>query len=197
VEAIRERRRGAALEDAILDAAWAELSEQGYVAMTLEAVAKRAGTSRPVLHRRWPSRVKLATAALGRYLATNPIQAPDLGSIGAEMKVLLRGMSSRARPDLMRLLFDMSEDLAAAKTRPADLRAEITNDRTIRAVIQRGIDRGEVDPDRLTPRIVALPMDLARHEMLMTLKPLPDEVIREIVDDVFLPLVRRQAILGS
>jgi AcrR family transcriptional regulator len=189
--AITERRRGSVLEDAILDAAWAELSEQGYAAMTLEAVAKRAGTSRPVLHRRWPSRVKLATAALGRYLATNPIQAPDLGSIRAEMKVLLRGMSSRARPDLLRLLFDMSGDLAAAKTRPADLRAEITNDRTIRAVLQRAIERGEVDPDRLTPRIVALPTDLARHEMLMTLKPLPDEVIREIVEDIFLPLVRR------
>jgi hypothetical protein len=27
----------------------------------------------------------------------------------------------------------------------------------------------------------------------MTLKPLPDEVIREIVDDIFLPLVRRDA----
>jgi AcrR family transcriptional regulator len=191
MRAITERRRGSVLEDAILDAAWAELSEQGYAAMTLEAVAKRAGTSRPVLHRRWPSRVKLATAALGRYLATNPIQAPDLGSIRAEMKVLLRGMSSRARPDLLRLLFDMSGDLAAAKTRPADLRAEITNDRAIRAVIQRAIERGEVDPDRLTPRIVALPTDLARHEMLMTLKPLPDEVIREIVEDIFLPLVRR------
>jgi AcrR family transcriptional regulator len=188
--AITERRRGSVLEDAILAAAWAELSEQGYAAMTLEAVAKRAGTSRPVLHRRWPSRVKLATAALGRYLATNPIQAPDLGSIGAEMSLLLRGMSSRARPDLLRLLFDMSGDLAAAKTRPADLRAEITNNRIIRTVIQRGIDRGEVDPDRLTPRIGALPTDLARHEMLMTLKPLPDEVIREIVEDIFLPLVR-------
>jgi AcrR family transcriptional regulator len=188
--AITERRRGSVLEDAILDAAWAELSEQGYAAMTLEAVAKRAGTSRPVLHRRWPSRVKLATAALGRYLATNPIQVPDLGSIRAEMSLLLRGLSSRARPDLLRLLFDMSGDLAAAKTRPADLRAEITNNRIIRTVIQRGIDRGEVDPDRLTPRIGALPTDLARHEMLMTLKPLPDEVIREIVEDIFLPLVR-------
>ena len=138
MEAIRERRRGSALEDAILDAAWAELSEQGYAAMTLEAVARRAGTSRPVLHRRWPSRVKLATAALGRYLATNPIQVPDLGSIRAEMSLLLRGLSSRARPDLIRLLFDMSGDLPAAKSRPADLRAEITNARTIRAVIQRG-----------------------------------------------------------
>jgi AcrR family transcriptional regulator len=193
MEAIKERRRGSALEDAILDAAWAELSEQGYPAMTLEAVARRAGTSRPVLHRRWPSRLKLATAALGRYLATNPIQAPDHGSIRAEMKLLLRGLSSRARPDLIRLLFDMSADLAAVNSRPADLRAEITNDRTIRTIIQRGVDRGEVDPARLTPRIVALPTDLARHEMLMTLKPLSDDAIREIVDDIFLPLVRREA----
>jgi AcrR family transcriptional regulator len=192
MQGIRGRRRGAALEDAILDAAWAELSEQGYAAMTLEAVAKRAGTSRPVLHRRWPSRVKLATAALGRYLATHPILAPDLGSIRAEMSVLLRGLSSRARPELLQLLFDMSGDLAAAKSRPADLRAEITNDRIIRTIIQRGIERGEVDPDRLTPRIIALPTDLARHEMLMTLKPLSDEAIREIVEDIFLPLVRRE-----
>jgi Tetracyclin repressor-like, C-terminal domain len=146
-----------------------------------------------VLHRRWPSRVKLATATLGRYLATHPIQVPDLGSLRAEMSLLLRGLSNRARPDLIRLLFDMSGDLAAANSRPADLRAEITNDRIIRTVIQRGIDRGEVDPDRLTPRIVSLPTDLARHEMLMTLKPLPDEVIREIVEEIFLPLVRRQA----
>jgi AcrR family transcriptional regulator len=192
MEAIKERRRGTALEDAILDAAWAELSERGYAAMTLEAVAKRAGTSRPVLHRRWPSRVRLATAALGRYLATHPIEAPDLGSICAEMSLLLRGMSSRARPDLIRLLFDMSADLAAVNSRPADLRAEITSDRAIRAVLQRGVERGEVDPARLTPRIVALPTDLARHEMLMTLKPLSDAVIREIVEEIFLPLVRRE-----
>ena len=57
------RRRGATLEEAILDAAWAELIDHGYAEMTLEAVAKRAGTSRPVLYRRWPSRTKLATAA--------------------------------------------------------------------------------------------------------------------------------------
>jgi hypothetical protein len=108
------------------------------------------------------------------------------------MSLLLRGMSSRARPDLIRLLFDMSADLAAVNSRPADLRAEITSDRAIRAVLQRGVERGEVDPARLTPRIVALPTDLARHEMLMTLKPLSDAVIREIVEEIFLPLVRRE-----
>jgi AcrR family transcriptional regulator len=185
------RRRGAALEEAILDAAWAELIAHGYAGMTLETVAKRAGTSRPVLHRRWPSRVRLATAALGRYLARNPIEVPDLGSIRAEMRLLLRGMSDRARPDLVRLVFDMTGDLADANSNLAEVRREITNGHLVRIILDRGIARGEVDPDRLTPRIVALPTDLARHEMLVTLKPPSDEVIREIVDDIFLPLVRR------
>jgi AcrR family transcriptional regulator len=185
------RRRGAALEDAILDAAWAELIEHGYANMTLESVAQRAGTSRPVLHRRWPSRTKLATAALARYLALNPIEIPDLGSVGVEMSLFLRKLSDRARPDLLRLFFDMTGDLADAKSSFADVRAEITNGRLIRTILDRAIARGEVDPDRLTPRIVGLPTDLARHEVLMTLKPLSDEVIREIVDEIFLPLVRR------
>jgi AcrR family transcriptional regulator len=191
MEAGLSRRRGAALEEAILDAAWAELIEHGYAEMTLEAVAQRAGTSRPVLHRRWPNRTKLATAALARYLALNPIEIPDLGSVGGEMTLLLRNLSDRARPDLLRLFFDMTGDLAEAKSNFADVRAEITNGHLIRAILDRGIHRGEVDPRRLTPRIVALPTDLARHEMLMTLKPLPDEVIREIVDEIFLPLVCR------
>jgi hypothetical protein len=38
---------------------------------------------------------------------------------------------------------------------------------------------------------VSLPTDLARHEILMTFEPLSDEAIREIVEQVFLPLVRR------
>jgi AcrR family transcriptional regulator len=197
MEAGMSRRRGAALEEAILDAAWAELSEHGYAAMTLEGVAKRAGTSRPVLHRRWPSRTQLTTAALGRYLALNPIDVPDLGNICAEMGLLLRGLSDRARPGLLRLLFDMSADLADAKSNFADMRGEIANGRLVRTILDRGVARGEVDADRLTPRIVALPTDLARHEMLMTLKPLSDDVIREIVEDIFLPLVRRDATQGS
>jgi AcrR family transcriptional regulator len=47
-----ERRRGKALEDAVLDAAWSELLDAGYARFTMETVAARAHTSRPVLYRR-------------------------------------------------------------------------------------------------------------------------------------------------
>jgi AcrR family transcriptional regulator len=187
---VKGRRRGAALEDAILEAAWAELVEHGYAGMVLDTVAKRAGTSRPVLHRRWPSRIKLATAALARYMVSNPIDVPDLGSVSAEMRLFLRGLADRARPDLIRLVFDMSGDLADAHSSMADVRAEFANNRLMRTILDRGVARGEIDPDRLTPRIFALPTDLVRHDLLMTLKPPSDEVIREIVEDIVLPLVR-------
>ncbi|WP_188194921.1 hypothetical protein [Nonomuraea sp. SYSU D8015] len=43
------------------------------------------------------------------------------------------------------------------------------------------------------PRVVSLPVDLLRHELLLTRQPVSDETISEIVDEVFLPLVRRPA----
>jgi AcrR family transcriptional regulator len=189
MDATVNRRRGAVLEDAILDAAWAELTERGYADMTLESVAQRAGTSRPVLHRRWPSRTKLATAALGRYLAMHPIEIADLGSVSAEMRLFLRRLSDRVRPDMIRLFFDMTGDLADAQSNLAEMRAAIANGSLIKTILDRGSARGEIDPRRLTPRIMALPTDLARHEVLMTFGTLSDEVIREIVDEIFLPLV--------
>jgi len=44
-------------------------------------------------------------------------------------------------------------------------------------------------PGPADPRIINLPGDLLRHELLMTLQPVPEKTIREIVDEVFLPLV--------
>ena len=34
-----------------------------------------------------------------------------------------------------------------------------------------------------------MPFDLMRHDLLMTLKPLPEERVLEIVDELFMPLV--------
>jgi hypothetical protein len=56
-------------------------------------------------------------------------------------------------------------------------------------IIQRAVERGEIDPVRLSPRIVSLPVDLVRHDLIMTRAPVPDETLVEIVDRIFLPLV--------
>jgi len=44
----------------------------------------------------------------------------------------------------------------------------------------------------LTPRVRAVAFDLYRHEVLMTHRPVPDDVIESIIDEIVLPLVRRR-----
>ena len=56
-------------------------------------------------------------------------------------------------------------------------------------MLRRGVERGEIDPERLTPRTATVALDLLPHEMLTTLQPVSEEAIAEIVDDIFLPLV--------
>jgi AcrR family transcriptional regulator len=73
----RTRRRGEALETAILDAAWEELVEVGFPKLTMESVATRARTSVPVLYRRWAGTDVLVIAAIVRYPALHPAQVPD------------------------------------------------------------------------------------------------------------------------
>ncbi|GAA4708498.1 TetR/AcrR family transcriptional regulator [Phytohabitans rumicis] len=188
------RRRGQELEDALLDAAWDELAAVGYARFTMEGVAARAGTSRPVIYRRWPNRAELAIAAIRHYGARQPVATPDTGSVREDMIVLLRDAS--ASRIVLAALFSvqMGEYYAETGRTPADLRAEFLRGRRqpfgIDEVLRRGVERGEIDPERLTPRISSVALDLMRHEMVMTLHPVPEEVIAEIVDDIFLPLVR-------
>lgn len=185
----RVRRRGAALEDAILEAAWAELSESGYSGLTMENVARRAGTSRPVLHRRWPSRTALATAALAQRFAHAAPVIPDMGNVRDELCLLLRHMSDRANSGDLQLFFDMQKDLVAERSSFTELRNRIVEGNQYRSVLARAVERGEINESRLTPRIASLPLDLVRHDLMMTFKPLTDEAISEIVDNIFLPLV--------
>jgi hypothetical protein len=57
-------------------------------------------------------------------------------------------------------------------------------------IVARAIARGELGPKTPPARVISLPVDLLRHELLMTLEPAAPAIIASIVDDVFLPLAR-------
>ena len=56
-------------------------------------------------------------------------------------------------------------------------------------IYRRAAERGEIDLDRVPPIVLSMPFDLMRHDMLMTFKPIPEERVLEIVDDLFMPLI--------
>jgi AcrR family transcriptional regulator len=190
----QERRRGADLEDAILDAAWEQLTAEGYGHFTIDTVAARARTSKPVLYRRWKTSDELLHAAISHRGAVTEVPDPDTGTLRGDFLALLRGANT-LRSDMAALLSSMlGSYYDQTGLSPADLRSEFLGGRTsaTERAIERAVSRGEIDPARLTPRIASLPFDLFRHELLMTLKPVPDHALRQIVDDIFIPLVARR-----
>ncbi|BBY71871.1 MULTISPECIES: TetR/AcrR family transcriptional regulator [Mycobacterium] len=192
---VARRRRGPALEEALLDAAWTELTERGYDELTIDGVAVRAGTSRAVLYRRWPNKQELVLAAVAHEVAKDVVVAPDTGSLRGDAIALLR-QANKVRVGLVvPLLTRLGGFYQQTGSSLADLETLVRGrrDAALDQVIQRAIDRGEIEPDQLTERIARLPVDLFRYEVLMTLRPLPDEAIEEIVDTVWLPLLERRS----
>lgn len=192
----RTRRRGEHLEQAILDAAWAELAEVGYTALTIEAVAKRAGTSKPVIYRRWPSRAHLIVTAWARQ---RPIESgfPDLGSLRADLVWLFTrvadrtaGMMSETIAGVMAEAFKHPEVQALLRERldSAPLTA------VVRHVVANAVDRGELRPVTLPRLVLRLPLDLIRGESVFYGTPIPDAVVESMVDDVYVPLLKGLAL---
>lgn len=187
------RRRGAALEAAILDAAWDVLVERGYPGLTYEAVAARAGTSRPVLYRRWPRHQDLLLATVDRAWSAQPIAVPDTGDLRDDAIGFLRNADVGRARMITLLSVRIMDYFQDTGTSPAELRDSVRppdQPSPLETIVARAVERGEL-PDRpRPPRVVDLPFDLYRHEVFLTMKPVPDEVIHEIIDEVWLPLLR-------
>ncbi|MGW6209241.1 TetR/AcrR family transcriptional regulator [Streptomyces sp. NPDC055089] len=187
------RRRGAELEEAILQAAAEVLRESGVPSLTMDEVARRAGTNKNALYRRWPNRVALGVAAYRRLAVTETV-LPDTGSLrGDTLEMLRRANSTWSSPygEILRGL------IAAAGSTP-DLLSELRDPATDGApeagwltLLGRAVARGDAAPEALHPRVAGTPMALLRNEYVMLGVPsVPDAVLVEIIDEVFLPLIR-------
>ncbi|MFB4422763.1 TetR/AcrR family transcriptional regulator [Streptomyces sp. QL37] len=187
------RRRGAVLEDAILRAAAEVLGESGVAGLTMDEVARRAGTNKNAIYRRWPDRVALGVAAY-RRLAAAETTVPDTGSLrGDALELLRRANSTWSSPygEILRGL------IAAAGGTPG-LLAELREpgaggdayEAAWTAVLGRAVSRGEATPRASHPRVASVPVALLRNEYMTRGVPaVPDAVLVEIVDEIFLPLV--------
>lgn len=158
---------------------------------TQKIVAERARTGHAVVYRRWPSKAELIHAAAERAGSQQPAPVPDTGTLRGDVIELLRQVN-RSRAQIgVQMILQLGGYYAQTGSGIAQLRSAFLSDRSnpMQNILDRAVTRGEVDPTKLTPRVTGVPFDLYRHELLMTLSTVPDDVIESIVDEVFLPLV--------
>ena len=128
---VRHRRRGEELENALLAAAWEELTTAGFASLTMESVAARAKTGVAVLYRRWPNKSDLVLAAIDHYRRTHAVETPDTGTLRGDLLALLGGFSDgrSAFTTVMTAAFaGLQRDSGMT---PAEVRGRIVEDRAV------------------------------------------------------------------
>lgn len=119
-------------------------------------------------------------------------EVPDTGTLRGDVLALLRRMSRRLSEVGPEVIHGLLTDLFRDDGRLSYLQTQVTRvgADTMSAILRRAVERGEVDLDRVSRRTANLPLDLLRNELLFTRTRVPDTVLVEIVDEIFLPLVR-------
>ena len=91
----RGRPRSEEAHRAIVEATLTLLDEGGYTALTIEAVAERAGVGKTTIYRRWPSKLELVVEAVGELRPPGP--PDDTGSLAGDFAAFARGQGRRRR----------------------------------------------------------------------------------------------------
>ena len=131
---------------ALTRALMVEWARTGYAALSLEAVARRAGTGKAALYRRWPSKLAMVSDALSQ-LARDGSALPDRGSFEADLAGALRELRRLLRhPQVRRILPDLHAEMPRSPELARLVRERVQAPRRARLMelIERAVIRREL-----------------------------------------------------
>jgi AcrR family transcriptional regulator len=131
---------------AIGAAAFDELADAGWNALSMDRVAARAGVGKAALYRRWPSK-DLMLLDLIEQAGAREVLAPDSGTLRDDLTTYIaQALTALTNPRTARIVVDV---LAHTRRFPAladaiEHRFRTPRRQALRAVLQRGVARGEL-----------------------------------------------------
>ncbi len=142
------RPRDLRIDDAVLRATVELLGKSGYADLSVDAIARRAGTSKPAIYRRWPSKAHLVHEAA--FPIDEATELPDTGSLAGDVREMVRRSAGvlttpAARAALPGIVAEVATDPtlhAKLLERFGDILASGLTDR-----LDDARARGEVRPD--------------------------------------------------
>jgi AcrR family transcriptional regulator len=184
-EAPRGRPRSEAARQAVLAAAAELLLGHGLHAVSMDAVAERAGVSKATIYRWWPKKELLALDMLFREWSAVTPQQYESGLLQTDLVALLRAWSQLAgsRP-YGRVVAAL---LAEARTDPAfsaEYQRRMLEPRRdqARMIFTHAVARGEIPGETNVELAIDLLYGPLYHRLLHAHAPLDDQFVDDLVD---------------
>lgn len=177
------RPRDPRIDAAVLSATVELLAETGYASLLVSAIAERAGTSKPAIYRRWPSKAHLVHEAVFPIGAATEL--PDTGSLPEDLREMVcRSMAFLTTPAARAALPGLVGEMAADPTLHSALLERFAGviGGGLAELLERATARGEVRPDVTAAELAAQLTEAIAGVTLIGLLTRPDELDDTWVD---------------
>jgi AcrR family transcriptional regulator len=187
----RGRPRDPETRAKILKAAYEMLNEVGFMDLTIEGVAARAGVGKPTIYRRWKTKAALAMDAF--LEAVNPeITFPDTGTVKEDlreqMQKLVKLMNSPRGEVLANVIGCGQADAELIEVYLENWLIPRRDD--AKRIFQRGVERGELRADVDAEVAIDALYSPLFYRLLLKHQPLTDKFVDELVNVVMKGLCR-------
>jgi AcrR family transcriptional regulator len=189
------RKRDAARDGVILEAALTVLAAQGYEGMTIDMVAAEAGMARATVYRRWATKADLVLDAVSRMSQgdVDLARLPDTGSLRGDMAAMILPLDDQEQQVRIQAMVGLLS-LAKADQRLAEAATGAGIGPWIEAsriLMQRAVDRGEYPPADVGTLAEIIPMMCVSRAVQRL--PITREFSLALIDGVIIPALRGSA----
>jgi AcrR family transcriptional regulator len=184
------RRRDEGLSRAIVDATLAILREEGYDGLTIEAIARRAGVSRPAIYARWRTLHDLVLEAARQARSNGPvfegiIDVPDTGTLHGDLLAMMRAsVALHRRMDERGILNGFVAGIVADPSLGPVFRASFMDPdfHRLMVIFERARARGELRDDADPRTGLELLVGCGFYRSVITRDALDDEWLERAID---------------
>jgi AcrR family transcriptional regulator len=168
---------------AVLHATSELINEVGLRAMTTDEIASRSGVSKATIYKWWPNKYAVAVEA---FLSEMDMKSsdPDTGSAKEDFRRALRGLIRFYRSKDGRAYAQLIGEAQFDPQIGVELREHLVKSRRklVRAILDRGIARGELRPDVDPEAAIDLMFGPAMYRLVAGHAPLDARSADAIVD---------------
>jgi AcrR family transcriptional regulator len=183
-------RRSERARTAILTAAQELLSEVGFMRLTIESIAARAGVGKQTIYRWWPSKEAVLFEALlaDQAAPDGSHDLPDTGDVEADLRVVLQQVvAGLTEPDSDRLLRTITAEIQHDEALSKEML-----DRLLRPQLAATAERfraaqqaGQIDPSADPVLATELIYGPIFHRWLLRTAPLDTDYVDQLLRHVF------------
>lgn len=187
--AAHQNKRVERSKAAVLEETYRQLTRDGLSGVSIDDIARKSGVAKTTIYRHWPTRSALLIDACSRM--GEPQQTPDLGSLAADLQVLIRTTAEQLRTAAWTSVLPSIIDAAERDEDIATMYAAMHrhNLAPFVEIVERAKERREVTSEASAANLIAMTLGPLFYRRWFSKENIDDAFVEVVINTAVAPIM--------